>query len=54
MISTLWAVSDIPAALLVGEFYKRHLEQGQEPAARHAGALLEHRLQTYTPQPLPS
>lgn len=33
VISTLWRIDDVSTALLAGEFYRRHVAEGQEPAA---------------------
>lgn len=40
MVSSLWAVSDLSTALLMGEFYRRHLEEGQGIATALRGAQL--------------
>jgi CHAT domain-containing protein/tetratricopeptide (TPR) repeat protein len=32
VVSTLWPVNDLSTALLMGEFYRRHLEEAQNPA----------------------
>lgn len=33
VVSSLWAVNDLSTSLLVGRFYRRHLEDGLSPAA---------------------
>jgi CHAT domain-containing protein len=40
VVSSLWAVDDLSTALLIGEFYRRHLSEGQEPAKALRGAQL--------------
>ena len=40
VISTLWAVGDVSTALLMKEFYRRHVGDDQTPAAALRGAQL--------------
>jgi CHAT domain-containing protein len=40
VVSSLWAVDDLSTALLMGEFYRRHLADRQEPAVALRGAQL--------------
>ncbi len=40
VVSSLWAVDDLSTALLMDEFYRRHLSEGQEPAKALRGAQL--------------
>lgn len=40
VVSTLWAINDFSTALLIGELYRRHREQGQGIAAALRGAQL--------------
>jgi len=40
VVSTLWPVMDISTALLMAEFYRRHLTQGESPAHALQGAQL--------------
>ena len=38
VVSSLWAVSDIPTTMLMADFYRRHVDGGEAPAAALAGA----------------
>ena len=40
MVSTLWSVNDLSTALLMGEFYRRHLAEGEAVAKALRGAQL--------------
>jgi CHAT domain-containing protein len=40
VVSTLWPVDDLSTALLMAEFYRRHIAEGQAPAGALRGAQL--------------
>jgi CHAT domain-containing protein len=40
VVSSLWAVNDYSTSLLMGEFYRQHLAEGQGPAEALRGAQL--------------